>query len=87
MSAMLTARPPVSSTLKHASRNPLPEPEQPRSTSQVKHFNSEAEPSEESIRVTEAPEWWHHCHAEAPDAGRGASDNGDREFTEGRSRS
>jgi hypothetical protein len=58
-----------------------------RNLTLVKHFSSEPEPPEESVRRSEAPESWQRGHVEAPDAGIGAVDPIEHEFTQGRSRS
>ena len=89
MSAMLISRLRESSALKFTSAGPRPE----RKTGPThcsphpQHFRPEAEPLEQALRESEAPESWQRCRVEAPDAGRGEACLTERQFTQGRSRS
>jgi len=87
MSTMIMTRPRPSVPAKVAPPDPFPENGPSRYPPHVKHFHSDVEPPEKSVRVAEPPESWQWYHAEAPDAGRGDPHPLEREFTQGRSRS
>jgi hypothetical protein len=91
MSAMLVSRLRESSALKITSAGPRPErktgPTHCSPHPHPQHFPPEAEPPEQALRESEAPESWQRCRVEGPDAGRGEAFLTEREFTHGRSRS
>ena len=87
MSAMMKTRPRSGVTRKTDASDPVTEAEKPGMTAHLEHVHPEAEPLEDSVRDTEAPESWQDWHAEAPDAGKGEPHSLEGEFTHGRSRS
>ncbi len=89
MSLLILSRLREASGLKFPTNGPRSDPktDQSRYSPQLKHLHSDAEPPEEAVRELEAPESWHRCRVEAPDAGRGEPYPAERHFTHGRSRS